>query len=62
MAEESPLPQSGGSSPARSDELIDEAGKESFPASDPPATWSGVDHRDMDTEVVAADGRATGPG
>jgi hypothetical protein len=25
------------------DELVDEAGEESFPASDPPATWSGPD-------------------
>ncbi len=25
------------------DELIDEAGEESFPASDPPASWSGPD-------------------
>jgi hypothetical protein len=32
---------------ARSDALIDEAGEESFPASDPPATWSGEDARDV---------------
>jgi hypothetical protein len=32
---------------ARSDELIDEAGEESLPASDPPATWSGEDPRDV---------------
>jgi hypothetical protein len=62
MAEESPLAQGEGSAPVRSDELIDEAGKESFPASDPPATWSGVDHRDMATgaDGEAAEGRATG--
>jgi hypothetical protein len=30
-----------------SDQLIDEAGEESFPASDPPATWSGRDIRDV---------------
>jgi hypothetical protein len=32
---------------ADSDESVDEAGKESFPASDPPATWSGQDARDV---------------
>jgi hypothetical protein len=62
MAEESPLPAGEGSVPARSDELVDEAGKESFPASDPPATWSGVDSRDMDTvgDAEAPARRATG--
>jgi len=31
---------------SHTDQLIDEAGEESFPASDPPATWSGTDRRD----------------
>jgi len=59
MAEDSAVPDAGASGPARSDELIDEAGKESFPASDPPATWSGVDRRDMDTDAEAVGGPAT---
>jgi hypothetical protein len=29
------------------DEAVDEAGEESFPASDPPSTWSGEDPRDV---------------
>jgi hypothetical protein len=62
MADDLPPPEGQGSVPVRADELIDEAGKESFPASDPPATWSGVDPRDMDTGagVEAADRRETG--
>jgi hypothetical protein len=35
------------------DSMIDEAGRESFPASDPPATWSGQD-------VSGAPARAAG--
>ena len=62
MAEEPPVTASEGSGPARSDELIDEAGKESFPASDPPATWSGVDRRDMDSEVGVEAARRRAPG
>ena len=32
------------------DEELDEALEESFPASDPPATWSGADHRPRPVE------------
>jgi hypothetical protein len=35
-----------GAIPASSDDLIDEAGRESFPASDPPSTWSGITRAD----------------
>jgi hypothetical protein len=38
------------SSAARDDELIDETGLESFPASDPPSTWSGEDALDSPIE------------
>jgi hypothetical protein len=31
-----------------SDEATDEAGRESFPASDPPSQWSGADAPDKD--------------
>ena len=59
MVEDPPGPETGTTGPAHADALIDEAGKESFPASDPPATWSGVDRRDMDTDAEAVGGPAT---
>jgi hypothetical protein len=64
MTEEPAEPESEKVGPARSDQLVDEAGRESFPASDPPATWSGVDHRDMETESDGETpaGPATGSG
>jgi hypothetical protein len=37
-----------GSPLSTSDESIDEASDESFPASDPPSTWSGGDPTDAD--------------
>jgi hypothetical protein len=48
-------PNGLGPEPGPVDDMIDEAGRESFPASDPPATWSGVDPRDL--EVGPADDR-----
>jgi hypothetical protein len=50
VAEQPSHQGTGETFPLRSDELIDEAGEESFPASDPPATWSGMDQRDANTD------------
>jgi hypothetical protein len=47
MVQDSSRQARGEISLGRSDELIDEAGEESFPASDPSATWSGEDPRDV---------------
>jgi hypothetical protein len=35
--------------------MIDEAGEESFPASDAPTSWSGQDPRDQDVDVDEAE-------
>ncbi len=36
---------------SRGDALVDEASEESFPASDPPASWSGMDRGGDGTPV-----------
>ena len=45
MAEDRAPDERALSARSRADEQIDEAGRESFPASDPPSTWSGEDRR-----------------
>ena len=37
-------------SPSSSDEAIDEASEESFPASDPPSTWTGGDTQETEDD------------
>jgi hypothetical protein len=32
--------------------MVDEAEEESFPASDPPTSWSGQDSRDVDIDTA----------
>jgi hypothetical protein len=41
MADDDTPPHPGEVPPAERDDGLDEEGEESFPASDPPATWSG---------------------
>jgi hypothetical protein len=48
MAPDASWPAGLGSRLRTSDESIDEASDESFPASDPPSTWSGGDLTDDD--------------
>jgi hypothetical protein len=40
------------------DRKLDEALEESFPASDPPATWSGIDVDPRRGDMAATGGRA----
>lgn len=47
MAEDRVTHHADDESHTQLDEGVDEAGKESFPASDPPSTWSGEDPRDV---------------
>jgi hypothetical protein len=52
MAPDASRPAGLGSPLNASDESIDEASDESFPASDPPSTWSGGDPTDDDEGPV----------
>jgi hypothetical protein len=50
MADDRVAQHADDESHAQQDEGVDEAGMESFPASDPPSSWSGEDPRDSGGE------------
>jgi hypothetical protein len=50
MAQEPSQPSRTTIAPVSADEAIDEASEESFPASDPPSSWSGGDAPETEDE------------